>query len=96
MSFLTCLSYRRKCYVIFYAKTGGDDFEGEKHYIECVRRAVTASLENGGNISHHHGIGKLKAEYLEKEHGETGVEVMRKIKNALDPNGILNKGVLGL
>lgn len=83
-------------YVIFYAETGGDDFEGEKRYIECVRRAITASLENGGNISHHHGIGKLKAEYLEKEHGETGVMVMRKIKDALDPNGILNKGVLGL
>ncbi len=83
-------------YVIFHAVTGGDDFKGEERYLQCVRSAVEASLNNGGNISHHHGIGKLKACYLKREHGEAGVEVMKKIKDALDPKGLLNKGVLGL
>lgn len=83
-------------YVIFHAVTGGDDFAGEERYRQCVRAAIESSLKNGGNISHHHGIGKLKADYMRSEHGEAGVEIMKKIKDALDPKGLLNKGVLGL
>ncbi|OON95075.1 MAG: flavoprotein [Candidatus Epulonipiscioides saccharophilum] len=83
-------------YVIFHAETGGDDFEGAKRYEECLEVAITTSLKYGGNVSHHHGSGKAKAKYLVGEHGETGMEVMRAIKDALDPQGLLNKGVLGL
>jgi alkyldihydroxyacetonephosphate synthase len=83
-------------YVIFHAVTDGDDYEGQKRYLQCARAAIEASLKNGGNISHHHGIGKLKADYLVREHGEAGMDVMRRIKHALDPKGVLNKGVLGL
>lgn len=83
-------------YVIFHAQTGGDDFEGEKRYQECLDLAIRTSLKYGGNVSHHHGSGKAKAEYLVEEHGEAGMEVMKKIKDALDPQGLLNKGVLGL
>ncbi len=83
-------------YVIFHSKTDGDDFEGEKRYFECLKVAIEASIANGGNVSHHHGVGKSKAAYMHLEHGEAGHEVMRKIKRSLDPKGILNKGVLGL
>jgi alkyldihydroxyacetonephosphate synthase len=83
-------------YVIFHAETGGDDREGEKRYLECLRAACRTSVKHGGNVSHHHGIGTAKAEFLDMEHGKSGVGVMKKIKDALDPNGILNKGVLGL
>ncbi|MCC8023873.1 MAG: FAD-binding oxidoreductase [Clostridium sp.] len=83
-------------YVIFHADTGGDDFEGEKRYLECLDLAIRTSLKYGGNVSHHHGSGKAKAAYLADEHGETGMEVMKKIKDALDPQGLVNKGVLGL
>lgn len=83
-------------YVIFHAKTGGDDYDGEKRYRECLDVAIRTSLANGGNVSHHHGSGKAKAKYLPLEHGEAGMEVMHKIKDALDPKGLLNKGVLGL
>jgi len=83
-------------YVIFHAETKGDDIKGEQRYLECARAAIEASLKNGGNISHHHGIGKLKADYLRNEHGDTGVDIMKKLKIALDPKGLLNKGVLGL
>lgn len=83
-------------YVIFHAQTGGDDFEGEKRYQECLDLAIRTSLKYGGNVSHHHGSGKAKAKYLAEEHGEAGMEVMKKIKDALDPQGLLNKGVLGL
>jgi alkyldihydroxyacetonephosphate synthase len=83
-------------YVIFHAKTGGDDREGEARYLECLRVACETSVKCGGNVSHHHGIGTAKGEFLRLEHGDSGVSVMKRIKDALDPDGILNRGVLGL
>lgn len=83
-------------YVIFHAETGGDDHAGEERYLKCLDVAIRTSLKNGGNVSHHHGSGTAKAEYLPLEHGEAGMDVMKKIKNALDPEGLINKGVLGL
>jgi len=83
-------------YVIFYADTGSDDVAAERRYRECLGLAVEASLANGGNVSHHHGIGRSRAEWMAREHGPEGVEVLRGIKRALDPLGIMNPGVLGL
>jgi alkyldihydroxyacetonephosphate synthase len=83
-------------YVIFHAKVDGDDFDGEKRYLECLRVAIETSLRYGGNVSHHHGSGKAKAQFLPQEYGEGGYLVIQRIKDALDPAGILNKGVLGL
>jgi alkyldihydroxyacetonephosphate synthase len=83
-------------YVIFHVDTGGDDHEGEAKYMQCVRAAIEASVRNGGNVSHHHGIGTLKVDYLAAEHGDAGLKLMKDIKNVLDPQGLLNKGVLGL
>jgi alkyldihydroxyacetonephosphate synthase len=54
-----------------------------------------ACLQAGGTISHHHGIGRTKTPYLARELGAwTGV--LRAVKDALDPHGIMNPGVLGL
>lgn len=83
-------------YVIFYSKTNKDDFAGEEKYRECVKKAIENSIKNGGNVSHHHGVGKVKLDNLVDEHGEAGIGLMRAIKNVLDPKRILNKGVLGL
>lgn len=83
-------------YVIFHAKTDGDDKDGEQKYLECLDVAIRTSLKYGGNVSHHHGVGTAKAEYLKKEHGEAGIHVMKALKDAIDPKGIMNKGVLGL
>ena len=82
-------------YVIFHAITE-DDYQGEKRYQQCLETAITASVNNGGNVSHHHGIGKAKAPWMEKEHGKTGMYLLSQLKLALDPNKLLNKGVLGL
>ena len=40
--------------------------------------------------------GAAKAKYMEAEHGKAGVYVMKALKDAIDPKGIVNKGVLGL
>ena len=54
-------------------------------------RIVTIALERGGTASGEHGIGLGKLDALRREHGDA-VDVMRAIKDALDPMGILNPG----
>jgi len=51
-----------------------------------------AALELGGTLSGEHGVGTMKAPYLEKEFGPEGVKALRSIKSALDPDGVLNPG----
>lgn len=68
----------------------------DKEEMERVHKAVdeifAKAVELGGTLSGEHGVGIAKAKYLELEFGETGLEVLRQIKNALDPEGILNPG----
>ncbi|MEM7169418.1 MAG: FAD-linked oxidase C-terminal domain-containing protein [Pseudomonadota bacterium] len=54
-------------------------------------RLIEKAIGLGGSISGEHGIGMGKARFLEREHGEA-VSVMRTIKHALDPLGLLNPG----
>jgi FAD/FMN-containing dehydrogenase len=51
-------------------------------------------LDLGGTISAEHGIGRLKRDLLPRAKPEVELAMMRKIKTALDPNGILNPGKL--
>ncbi len=48
--------------------------------------------QNGGSLSHHHGIGRTLAPWMEDEMGKTAMELMKASKKFLDPNGILNPG----
>ena len=54
-------------------------------------RMVTRALAMGGTCSGEHGVGYGKMKFLEAEHGE-GVEIMRSIKRALDPDNRMNPG----
>ncbi|WP_354527983.1 FAD-linked oxidase C-terminal domain-containing protein [Nakamurella sp. UYEF19] len=46
----------------------------------------------GGTVTGEHGIGRIKQGFLAAEIGELGIDVHRKIKNALDPQGLFNPG----
>ncbi|GAA3024859.1 FAD-binding oxidoreductase [Streptosporangium longisporum] len=62
---------------------------------ESAKRAVgEAIVRAGGTISHHHGVGRDHREAHAAEIGELGVEILRGIKDRLDPEGVLNPGVL--
>jgi alkyldihydroxyacetonephosphate synthase len=63
-------------------------------YRECWRRTLDASLAAGGGIAHHHGIGRVRRDRLGDEIGESGVALLWSLKRALDPDGLLNPGVL--
>jgi alkyldihydroxyacetonephosphate synthase len=56
--------------------------------------ATEALLAAGGTLTHHHGVGTMHAPYLEREVGPTGVAAISALARALDPEGILNPGVL--
>ena len=55
---------------------------------------MSACLETGGTISHHHGIGRVRREWLARELGPGGLSALRSVKHALDPRGFMNPGVL--
>ena len=63
-------------------------------YRECWKRTMDAVLELGAGISHHHGIGRVRRDALPGELGESGIAVLRAVKRALDPGGLLNPGAL--
>lgn len=59
---------------------------------QMVAEIFDASLALGGTLSGEHGVGVLKLPYLERALGPVSIEVQRHIKQALDPNNILNPG----
>jgi alkyldihydroxyacetonephosphate synthase len=71
-----------------------DDSAAADAYLRCWRDVARACHDAGGTISHHHGVGLLKSPFLDGELGSAGVSVLRSIKAALDPAGILNPGKL--
>lgn len=58
----------------------------------AVKEIFQSALDLGGTLSGEHGIGITKAPYLPLELGDMGIEVMKRIKKAFDPNNILNPG----
>jgi D-lactate dehydrogenase (cytochrome) len=60
------------------------------------KKIVARALALGGSCSGEHGVGIGKREFLELEHGPETLAVMRSIKQALDPRGILNPGKIFL
>lgn len=69
-----------------------DDEVGQWREIkEAASRAIS---ENGGTISHHHGVGIDHAHWLPDEKGALGVGVLEAAKARLDPEGIMNPGKL--
>jgi alkyldihydroxyacetonephosphate synthase len=62
---------------------------------DAAKRAATDAIAGAGaTITHHHAVGRDHAPWMVDEIGELGVEVLRAVKDRLDPAGILNPGKL--
>jgi len=61
-------------------------------YSEIEDGARDEVMKSGGSISHHHGVGKLRKKFITRSIGENGSEMLRKIKNTLDPQNIFATG----
>ncbi|HEX5326767.1 MAG TPA: FAD-linked oxidase C-terminal domain-containing protein [Acetobacteraceae bacterium] len=60
------------------------------------KKIVARALALGGSCSGEHGVGIGKREFVLREHGAEAIAVMRSVKQALDPRGILNPGKMFL
>lgn len=68
------------------------DKEEMRRVEQAVEEIFQAAIELGGTLSGEHGIGTLKAPFMEMELGEVGLDMMKRIKESWDPNNILNPG----
>lgn len=69
-----------------------NDAAAEKRALEAFGAVMQLGLRLGGTITGEHGIGTLKASWLETELGPVGLELQRRIKRAFDPDNLLNPG----
>ena len=69
-----------------------DDSEERAKAEQLNEWLVARALRLGGTCTGEHGIGLHKIDFLKAEAGEAAVDMMRAIKQALDPHNIMNPG----
>ncbi len=75
------------------APAGADDAAFKQAHAAAVSALVhEAAARLGGSFSAEHGVGKLKRELLRDVEGAVAMDLMRRIKHALDPQGLMNPG----
>jgi alkyldihydroxyacetonephosphate synthase len=77
-----------------YVTFAGIPKEPLRYYQDTWDAAMEATVRNNGSISHHHGVGFWRTQYMERELGASGMKLMKAMKSAIDPEDILNRGKL--
>jgi len=91
----TSHSYRSGANLYFtFAATPSDRSEFVPTYDACWRAAMEAAAGLGAGLAHHHGVGRVRRDWMAEELGEAGLAVLRSVKRALDPDNLMNPGVL--
>jgi alkyldihydroxyacetonephosphate synthase len=80
-------------YLTFAALPPADEIDAT--YVGMWDAGTSAALANGASLSHHHGVGLNRARFVADALGPAA-GVLAKVKDALDPLGVLNPGKLGL
>ncbi|WP_029915391.1 FAD-binding oxidoreductase [Pelobacter seleniigenes] len=74
--------------IMIDSKVPGQSEKAEK----AIAEVFAGALELGGTMSGEHGVGIMKAPFITMELSDAGIDYMKTIKKALDPNNILNPG----
>ncbi len=82
---------------IYFSLISHAGFSGSsaEHYDKIWNGVLQAALDSGASLSHHHGVGTLKNEWIRKEKGPW-IEIFKKVKNGFDPENRLNPNKMGL
>ena len=88
-------AYEQGCCAYFsFGGSGDNEGEARAAYGRAWEGAVSAALELGATISHHHGVGQVRSRWVADELGGW-MRVWRAVKAGLDPEGIMNPRALG-
>jgi alkyldihydroxyacetonephosphate synthase len=79
---------------LYYTVVAAQAADPVGQWVAAKRAASAAIMDGGGTITHHHGVGMDHRDWMTREIGALGVDVLRAVKAALDPAGILNPGKL--
>jgi alkyldihydroxyacetonephosphate synthase len=80
---------------LYFTWLARQEWGAELEQWQAVKQAAgDAIVAHGGTITHHHAIGRDHLAWMQAEVGALGLEVLRAIKDRLDPEGILNPGKL--
>lgn len=91
VSFRITQLYETGAAVYVYFSIRSDTFPKDKIcdiYEDIENRSREATMANGGCISHHHGVGKLRKRFMEKTVSPVHMTMMKGLKNTIDPNNI--------
>jgi alkyldihydroxyacetonephosphate synthase len=89
-------AYEDGCSIYFtFAGHAAERGAAERLYDAIWRDGLEAATRVGATISHHHGVGLLKAPYMTGEHREA-MAIFEAMKSSLDPDGVMNPGKMGL
>jgi len=76
------------CVYFYFAVNAAGVQNALQLYEEIETRARDEAIASGGNISHHHGVGQKKRQWVPRQISPTAVAMYRAIKNQLDPKNI--------
>jgi alkyldihydroxyacetonephosphate synthase len=88
-------AYEQGCCAYFtFGGSGDTEQEARSAYTRAWEGAMTIALELGATISHHHGVGRVRARWVADEMGGW-MRVWQSIKESLDPQGFMNPRAVG-
>jgi alkyldihydroxyacetonephosphate synthase len=79
---------------LYFTVAAKADDDPVAQWARAKHAACEAIVAAGATITHHHAVGRDHVPYLSAEIGPVGVEILRAVKQRLDPANVLNPGVL--
>jgi alkyldihydroxyacetonephosphate synthase len=88
-------AYEQGCCAYFtFGGSEGREQDARSAYMRAWEGAMSTALELGATITHHHGVGQVRARWVADELGGW-MRVWRSIKESLDPAGVMNPRAVG-